>query len=244
MPLETSLPEVLTRPSRESLWQVRGDLISLVDRLDGPARDDARWSIEIVGQFHAFLVNVQSKMTAHEYSQIASKMDMGSVGLLALQDLVTDRERLFKKLLLGGLSEGLMVLATLQYVKAWQAEASQACDEASWWLFEGLWRLSSQMSPALAAEERRAQIEAVPAPARDPDVTPAVGRRFWRRSFRSFWSAASDGRRRPPCLDPPDAWNGEDPSQEPALQERPRFLVRQPRPGLCARLQVPLLCLP
>jgi len=174
MSLDASLPEVLTRPGGESLWQLRADLVSLADRLAPPARGDADWSIEIVGRFHAFLANVQSKMTAREYSQIASKMDIGSVGLLALQDLVTDRERLFKKLLLGGLSEGLMVMATLQYVKAWQAEASQACDEASWWLFESLWRLSAQMSPGLAASERRAQIEAALAPARATDIAPAV----------------------------------------------------------------------
>ena len=174
MPLDASLHGVLTQPDAESLWQLRADLVLLRERLALDARGNADFSIEIVGRFHAFLATVQSKMTAHEYSQLASKMDIGSVGLLAIQDLATDRERLFRKLLLGGLSEGLMVLATLQYVKAWKVEASQACSDASWWLFEGLWRLSAQLSPGLPAAERREQIEAALAPARALDLAPAV----------------------------------------------------------------------
>ena len=174
MPLDASLHGVLTQPDAESLWQLRADLVLLRERLALHARGDADFSIEIVGRFHAFLASVQSKMTAHEYSQTAAKMDIGSVGLLALQDLVTDREQLFRKLLLGGLSEGLMVLATLQYVKAWRVEAAQACEEASWWLFEALWRLSAQMTPELPPAERREQIEAAVAPARAPDLAPAV----------------------------------------------------------------------
>ena len=184
MSLEASLPDVLRHPDGESLWQLRADLVSLADCLPRHARGDADWSLDIVGRFHAFLANVQSKMTAHEYSQLASRMDIGSVGLLALQDLVTDREQLFKKVVLGGLSEGLMVLATLQYVKAWQAEASQACEDATWWLFEGLWRLSTQMRPDLGACERREQIDAVLAPARASDTAPPVKAVFIAQIFQ------------------------------------------------------------
>lgn len=184
MSLDASLPDVLREPDSESLWRLRADLVVLADCAPATARDDASWSLEIVGRFHAFLADVQVKMTAHEYSRIASKMDIGSVGLLALQDLTTGRERLFEKLLLGGLSEALMVLAALQYVKAWKAEASQACEDASWWLFEGLWRLSSQMKPDVPAADRRAQIETALAPARSPETAPPVRAAFLAQVFQ------------------------------------------------------------
>jgi len=101
-------------------------------------------------------------------------MDVGSVGLLALQDLVADREELFKKVFLGGLSEGLMVLAALQYTKAWRTEISLVNDEALWRLYDGLWQVSRQLRPDLPAETRRDQIEALLAPVRPPEVEPSV----------------------------------------------------------------------
>jgi hypothetical protein len=113
-------------------------------------------------------------MTAREYSQLASRMDIGSVGMLAVQDLITEREHLLESLFLGGLSEGLMVLATLQYVKAWEAETALVHDQATWWLFDGLWRLSSEFRPEMTADERRELIDALLAPVRSAETKSAV----------------------------------------------------------------------
>jgi len=68
----------------------------------------------------------------------------------------------------------LMVLATLQYVKAWEAETSLVHDQAMWWLFEGLWRLSREFRPHMAAGERQKLIDALLAPAREEETGPAV----------------------------------------------------------------------
>jgi hypothetical protein len=174
MPLEATLKRVLTGPSPDALWSLRADLLLLADRLPPIERGFADSSLAIAGEFHHYLIELQSRMTAHEFSQLASRLDIGSVGLLALQDLVTDRERLFKKLFLGGLSEGLMVLATLQYSKAWKTEVMLVNDEALWRLFDGFWQLSRQLRPDLPAEVRRAQIEGLLAPLRSPDVEPSV----------------------------------------------------------------------
>lgn len=184
MPFESDLSLVLTRPATDSLWTLRADLLHLADRLSPDQRGLADLSLAIVGQFHHYLADLQSKMNAHEYSQLASQMDIGSVGLLALQDLVTDRERLFKKLFLGGLSEGLMVLATLQYAKAWKTEVTLVNDEALWWLFDGLWEVSRQLRPALPAETRRGQIENLLAPVRSAEVEPAVKAAIIARLFQ------------------------------------------------------------
>ena len=174
MTLDRSLSLVLTRPAPESLWSLRATLLVLADRLPLSERAPADRSLAIAGEFHHYLAELRSKMTAHEFSKLASRMDVGSVGLLALQDLVADREELFKKVFLGGLSEGLMVLAAQQYTKAWRTEISLVNDEALWRLYDGLWEVSRQLRPDLPAETRCDQIEALLAPVRPPEVEPSV----------------------------------------------------------------------
>ena len=174
MTLDRSLSLALTRPAPESLWNLRATLLVLADRLPLSERAPADRSLAIAGEFHHYLAELQSKMTAHEFSKLASRMDVGSVGLLALQDLVADREELFRKVFLGGLSEGLMVLAAQQYTKAWRTEISLVNDEALWRLYDGLWEVSRQLRPDLPAETRCDQIEALLAPVRPPEVEPSV----------------------------------------------------------------------
>jgi hypothetical protein len=174
MGLEQKLSLVLAQPTPVALWDLRAELLALADRLPSDGQREAGWTLEIVRQFHNYLAELYSKMTAREYSQLASRMDMGSVGMLAIQDLLTERERLLESLFLGGLSEGLMVLATLQYVKAWEAETALAHDQAIWWLFEGLWRLSREFRPEMGGEERRKLIDGLLAPARSEESKPAV----------------------------------------------------------------------
>jgi hypothetical protein len=174
MPIETSLSRLLANPNPDTLWDLCADLLAASDPLPPADRARADWTLAIATRFHEYLSNLASTTTAHDFSQWASQLDMGSVGLLALQDLVTDRERLLKKLFLGGLSEALMVLASRQYVNAWQAEASHVHADTLWWLFEALWRLSRELRPDLAADRRRAEIETLMAAARSPSSPPAL----------------------------------------------------------------------
>jgi hypothetical protein len=67
-----------------------------------------------------------------------------------------------------------MVLATLQYIKAWETETALVHNQKIWWLFEGLWRLSREFRPEMAAEERRKLIDALLAPARSKETEPTV----------------------------------------------------------------------
>jgi len=174
MSLDTTLTQVLTQPTPDALWNLRADLLILASCLPSGGRDKARWSLEIAGRFHDYISELRSKMTARQYSQFASRLDMGSVGLLAVQDMITEREHLLESLFLGGLSEGLMVLATLQYIKAWESEMALAHNRAVWWLFEGLWRLSQTFRPDMNGGERQKLIDALLAPARSKKMAPAV----------------------------------------------------------------------
>jgi len=207
MGFEANLTQILTYPTPDALWTLRADLLALADRLPVRRQGLADWTLQIVRQFYHYLAELRSKMTAREYSQLASRMDMGSVGMLAVQDLLTEREKLLESLFLGGLSEGLMVLATLQYVKAWEAETALVHDQALWWLYEGLWRLSSEFRPEMAADERRKLIDTLLIPIRSEGTEPTVKIALSVRLFQALlvgslgWvapllakSKASDGR--------------------------------------------------
>jgi len=174
MGLDTTLTQILVQPTPEALWNLRIDLLALADQLPADRQGEATWTLEIARELYGYLAELRSKMTAREYSQFASRLDMGSVGTLAVQDLITEREHLLESIFLGGLSEGLMVLATLQYVKAWETETALVHNQAVWWLFEGLWRLSREFRPDMPAAERQRLIDALLAPARSEETDPAV----------------------------------------------------------------------
>ena len=95
-------------------------------------------------------------------------MAMGAVALESI--LAAEADDFWQRMILGGVGEGLMVAASRQYIKAWEVETGVAHTEAAWYLAEALWRASSEMQPELEAEQRWQAIEALLAPAYDPDV--------------------------------------------------------------------------
>ena len=155
--------QILTGPTPAALWALYGQLLAA--GADGSL-------LRTVETFHHYLCDLQSKATARQYSELASLLDIGSVGTLALQDILMEPENLLGNLLLGSLGEGLMVLASRQYVKAWEQELKSLSRRAAWDLYSALWHLSRQFQPDMAFSERQALIEATLAPALDDD-TPA-----------------------------------------------------------------------
>lgn len=159
MNIQKSLTAVLTAPSTENLWQLRGEL-----RAAGAPANSSLW--EVLSQFYDFLAHLSAGAEAHEYSQLASLMDIGAVGGVALENLLqTDSSgELWKKILAGSISEGLMVLASRQYVKAFKAEMETVYLSAAWFLFDALWQISTVSQPDLDPAIRRQAIEQLLAP--------------------------------------------------------------------------------
>jgi hypothetical protein len=170
MDLESILHRVLQEPTPEALWELQGAL--RVRSADG-SEDEARASshaLEAAGQFYLYLSELQSKTTAREFSELASLLDIGAVGLVAVESLVTEGEKLWEKVLLGGMGESLMVLASRQYIKAWAQETELVHRRAAWYLFGALWRLSVECQPDLGAEQRQALIQALLAPSLEAET--------------------------------------------------------------------------
>jgi len=164
MGLQSILRQVLQEPTPEALWELQGALrVRAAGASEGEARA-LRHALEAAGEFYFYLSELQSKTTAREFSELASLLDIGAVGLVALENLVAEGEGLWEKVLLGGLGESLMVLASRQYIKAWAQETELVHRQAAWYLSGALWRLSVECQPDLAAERRQALIQALLAP--------------------------------------------------------------------------------
>lgn len=160
------LPSILSKPTPADLITLQGALLASNQRGEAVERP-----LEIAGQFHAYLGELESKITARDYSELASRLDIGAVGAVALENLIAgDKEGFWARLLLGGLGEVLMIAASRQYIKAWEAETGQVHTHAAWQLTEALWRTSTEMQPDLPPEERWQAIQSLLAPVYAADV--------------------------------------------------------------------------
>jgi hypothetical protein len=172
--LQDAVQVILTQPTPEALVDLHGAL--LVHGQPGEAMDCA---LEITGRFYDYLCELQSKFAARDYSELASRLDIGAVGTVALETMVAgEQDKFWERLLVGGLGEGLMVAASRQYVKAWEVEAGLTHTGTAWYLSEALWHASAQMQPdpsigsgqSQSPEKRWQAIQALLAPASDPAV--------------------------------------------------------------------------
>ncbi|MFC2023853.1 hypothetical protein ACFLT5_03875 [Chloroflexota bacterium] len=167
--IREAMREILRRPTPAALVELQGALMA-----SGMQGDGLEQALEIAGQFFSYLCELNTKGTARDLSELASRLDIGAVGAVALENIVTSKgEELWRGALLGLLGEGLMVAASRQYVKAWEVEAGQVHTCAAWHLTEALWRASMEMQPDTPPEDRWQSIQTLLAPVYLAD-TPAT----------------------------------------------------------------------
>jgi hypothetical protein len=160
-----SLAAVLKDPATSGLWSLRADLLEA-----GVPHDARVWGV--IGQYQHFLDQLSSCLSSRHYSDLASKLDIGSVSGVILERLLepqSSRELAFS-LLTGVLSEGLMAAATRQQVRAWEKGITCYIRDAAWFLYGEIWRWSVEMNPALPRTERRRQLDRIFEPIRNPDL--------------------------------------------------------------------------
>lgn len=172
MSFQDLLGRLLTEPSPADLLALQTRL--LVAEANPECADAARRALEVAREFHAYLSELEAKYSAREYSELASLLDIGAMGAVALENLAEAGEALQQRILLGGLSEVLMVLASRQYVKAWGREMGPIHMRAVWFLRAELWRLSVAGRPDVRAEERVALVDGLLAPALGGDAADEV----------------------------------------------------------------------
>ena len=163
MSYQDLLGRLMTEPSPTDLLALQTRLLvaeSTIERVDA-----ARQALEVAREFHAYLSELEAKYSARDYSELASLLDIGAVGAVAVENLIEAGESLTQRMFLGGLSEVLMVTASRQYVKAWSREIQPVHMKAIWFLRAALWRLSVKGRPEMQSDERIALVDGLLAPA-------------------------------------------------------------------------------
>lgn len=165
----SALRQVLSSPTVEALWELRADL------LERGTPTDSRL-FQIIGDFHAFLDRFATTTSSRDLNHLASKLDIGAVGGVVLEQLFEgcNSRELAMRVLTGGISEGLMVLASRQYVRAQEGELAALLRDTAWNLYEQLWRWTAEANPELQAAERRRLIDRLTTPLREIDTPSAV----------------------------------------------------------------------
>jgi hypothetical protein len=171
MELFTFANALLRQPTPELLWSLRAHLLAEPATTTSETGAALR---DLVGEFYLYLSELRSKTSARDFNRLASLLDLTSVGILALEDVITLQEKMLEKLLLGGLAESLMVLGSFQYVKAWDREMSLLHERAAWFLYGALWQLSVATQPSSSATKRQEMIDALLAPLRRSDTPMPV----------------------------------------------------------------------
>jgi hypothetical protein len=175
----TILQRVLTEPTSGDLLSLQTIVLSWEEKAASPlAREQAATALALLGDFYAYLVGLESKLEAHAFAELASKMDMGAVGGVVIENVLSTGEKLLERILVGGFSEALMVLASRQYVKAFNRDLEAFYQQVAWQLRAHLWRFSAARRPGLAPSERAHLIDSLFAPILDREVrcdaTPVV----------------------------------------------------------------------
>ena len=147
-----------------SLWRLRSDLHLLQTYLDshGEKRPEMKAAVQatlaLSADAHALNVELRSALTDKQYARFASYLDLGAIGTLALDNLLTAEKITIPRLLLSGLSELLVFLASREYVKAADSRAVAALQSWASPLQDEVWAtLGRYRKKATAVELREAQ---------------------------------------------------------------------------------------
>ena len=168
--LQAPLTTILSAPSPDAIWNLQSRLLEA-----GYAAEAGGW--KILNQFHLFLTEITAHISSYEFSRLATMLDIGAVGSVALQNLIESDitpSEMWKRLLAGGIGEGLMVMASHQYVKSAKAELLSIYQHAAWYLYQAHWHLSEKMQPQLPADQRRQLLENLFAPMRNKEADDVI----------------------------------------------------------------------
>ena len=112
--------DCLVRINEPSLLHLRGELQVMARWLE--AQNDAKRAeaagnaLGALSRFYAFGVEIGGFERSTKAANQASVFDLASVGVLAVENVLTAESRSLMRYLMSGLSEGLMFLASRQYV--------------------------------------------------------------------------------------------------------------------------------
>ncbi len=156
------LQRILTKPATNDLLALQGILLSWEEKADAPLeRERITSALALLEDFYNYLVGLESKLEAHAFAALASKMDMGAVGVVIAGNIRDAGDRVMERVLMGGVSETLMLLSSRQYIKAFDRDLEAFFLQTAWQLRAHFWRFSAARCPGMAPSERAALIDSL-----------------------------------------------------------------------------------
>ena len=133
----------------------------------------ANRALDALSRFYSFGVEIGGFERSSKTANQASVFDLASVGVLAVENVLTAESRSLMRYLMSGLSEGLMFLASRQYVAGSESVLEGIYKSNALQVRDSLWSLARDFrsSEDLASiREARAAIDALFARLDSPDV--------------------------------------------------------------------------
>ena len=102
-------------------------------------------ALAAVARFHTFASEVRGFVVSRDFSAKASLLDVGSIGVLAVENVLTAERKSLFRLLMSGLSEGLAFAASRQYIYGSTAVLDALYRTNSAALYDDLWALATEI---------------------------------------------------------------------------------------------------
>ena len=154
---------VLTaRFDEATVWALRSEFLALDAYLRGSPKAETpkvRHALDraadLAGAAHAFTSELHGFLGQKEKSERASWFDLGSVGVLALENVLTADKITLPRIVMSALSEGLMFVASRQYVAGSRQVLEGLYRQHAAAMYRELWALATDHRKALAAKDVR-----------------------------------------------------------------------------------------
>lgn len=148
----SALRDGMSRFDEVSLLKLRGEL-QVASRWLEAHKDAARAktadaALHAVSRLYEFTVEVRGFASSRQAAEAASMFDIGSVGVLAVENVLTAEKVTPIRLLMSGLSESLMFLASRQYVKGSNALLDATYRTHALAIQDALWSLAADFREA------------------------------------------------------------------------------------------------
>ncbi len=169
--------DCLVHINEPSLLHLRGELQVMVRWLEG--RKDARRleaaekALDALSRFYSFGVEIGGFERSAKTANQASLFDLASVGVLGIENILTAENRSLMRYLMSGLSEGLMFLASRQYVAGSEAVLQGTYKSNALVVRDALWSLARDFRSTedlLSIRQARDAIDDLFARLDSPDV--------------------------------------------------------------------------
>ncbi len=145
-----------------AVWNLRSELLALdaygranPKSLDANARRALERATHLAGEAHALAAELKGFTGQKERSEAASLLDLGSIGALAIENVLTADKITLPRIVMSALSETLTFLATRQIVAGSREVLGGLYRQHAAAMYRELWTLATDHRKTLTAKDVR-----------------------------------------------------------------------------------------